>query len=198
MRPYALRHSLQWFRPLSRGSAPSCGSAPLRWLQLSYNPSLYQGETSLNSCNRNHCPEPVSPTTRATGTLSLSRTKSPQRLDLVAKAPSATCRWPLLSQDTSPAAGGTQSSKCNPRSRFAAKSSSIQPTFEPPRPQPQLATSSSGCIFPSESLMTFLPQTSFVCTWADLASNTHPSMPGGVLRIPQSRKTMTRHCLSGQ
>lgn len=159
---------------------------------------LYQGETSLNSCNRNHCPEPVSPTTRATGTLSLSQTKSPQCLDLVAKAPSATCRWPLLSQDTSPAAGGTQSSKCNPRSRFAAKSSSIQPAFEPPRPQPQLATSSSGCIFPSESLMTFLPQTSFVCTWADLASNTHPSMPGGVLRIPQSRKTMTRHCLSGQ
>ncbi|XP_070319695.1 uncharacterized protein DKFZp434B061-like [Odocoileus virginianus] len=77
---------------------------PLLWLQLSHNPSLYQGETSPNSCNGNHCPEPVSPTTRATGTLSLSRTKSPQRLDLVAKAPSATCRRPLLSQDASPAA----------------------------------------------------------------------------------------------
>lgn len=94
---------------------------------------------------------------RATGTLSLSQTKSQQCSDLVANMPSATCPRPLLSQDASPAAGGTPSSECNPPSRFAAKSGSLQPTFEPPRPRPQLATNSSGCIFPSESPKISLP-----------------------------------------
>ena len=150
-------HSLQWFPPLAGSSTPSCGSVPLQRLQLSYNPSLYEGEPSPNSCDGSHCPELVSPNTRATGTLLLSQTKSQQCSDLVAKVPSATRPRPLLSQDASPAAGGTPSSECNPPSRFAAKSSSLQPTFEPPRPWPQLATNSSGCIFPSESLKTSLP-----------------------------------------
>lgn len=182
--------------------APSCGSAPLQRLQLSYNPSLYEGEPSRNSCDGSHCPEPESPTTRATGTLSLSRTKAPQCSDLVAKAPSATRPRPLLSQDASPAARGTPSSECNPPSRFAAKSGSTQPAFEPPRPQPrpQLATSSSGCIFPSESLMTSLPLRIHSCAngpaW--LPTHVHQRQEADSELQPQSRKTMTRRCRSGQ
>lgn len=97
---------------------------------------------------------------------------------------------------------GPPSSECNPPSRFAAKSGSTQPAFEPPRPQPrpQLATSSSGCIFPSESLMTSLPLRIHSCAngpaW--LPTHVHQRQEADSELQPQSRKTMTRRCRSGQ